>query len=92
MKIIYSHLKNIQSLIAKHNFTHFEYQLPDEYRVDVVLTNLCNSISIAHSAVDSEHFSPRVELASLKGRKLCDGKLYRMLRKKHHVLMEEIIP
>jgi deoxyribodipyrimidine photolyase-related protein len=31
--------KNIQSLIAKHNFTHFEYQLPDEYRVDVVLTN-----------------------------------------------------
>jgi deoxyribodipyrimidine photolyase-related protein len=51
--------ENIQSLIAKHNFTHFEYQLPDEYRVDVVLTNLCNSISIAHSAVDSEHFSPR---------------------------------
>jgi deoxyribodipyrimidine photolyase-related protein len=49
--------ENIQSLIAKHNFTHFEYQLPDEYRVDVVLTNLCNSISIAHSAVDSEHFS-----------------------------------
>jgi deoxyribodipyrimidine photolyase-related protein len=28
----------IQSLIA--NTTHFEYQLPDEYRVDVVLTNL----------------------------------------------------
>ena len=29
--------KNIQSLIAKDNFTHFEYQLPDEFRVDVVL-------------------------------------------------------
>jgi hypothetical protein len=38
MKIIYSHLKNIQSLIAKHNFTHLEYQLPDD--IDVVLTNL----------------------------------------------------
>jgi deoxyribodipyrimidine photolyase-related protein len=25
--------ENIQSLIAKHNFTHFEYQLPDEYRL-----------------------------------------------------------
>ena len=36
--------KNIQSLIAKHNFTHFEYQLPDEFRVDVVLKELCKSI------------------------------------------------
>jgi deoxyribodipyrimidine photolyase-related protein len=62
MKIIYSHLKNIQSLIAKHNFTHFEYQLPDEYRVDVVLTNLCNSIS-AFSSRFGTFFTSRVELA-----------------------------
>ena len=24
--------KNIKQLISKHHFTHFEYQLPDEYR------------------------------------------------------------
>lgn len=48
--------KNIESLISKNNFTHFEYQLPDEYRVDLMLKNLCNSISISSNAVDSEHF------------------------------------
>ena len=29
--------KNIQNLISEHNFTHFEYQSPDEYRVDLDL-------------------------------------------------------
>jgi deoxyribodipyrimidine photolyase-related protein len=78
---INSHLKNIQSLIAKHNFTHFEYQL-DEYRVDVVLTNLCNSISIAHSAVDSEHFSPRELAQFFEGKKtFVMENFYRMLGK-----------
>ena len=34
--------KNIQCLISKNSFTHFEYQLPDEYRVDQHLKNLWN--------------------------------------------------
>ena len=65
-KVIYIHLndknslqsfeKNIQYLILKHNFTHFQYQFPDEYRVDLDLKKLCESISITSLAIDSEHF------------------------------------
>ena len=49
--VIYLHLnddnnlqsfeKNIEALIQQHAFTQFEYQLPDEYRVDQVLRQLC---------------------------------------------------
>ena len=81
-KVIYIHLndnnnfhsfeKNIQNLILKHNFTHFEYQLPDEYRVDLDLKKLCNSISIPSSAVDTEHFfTTRNELGDFfEGKKI----------------------
>jgi deoxyribodipyrimidine photolyase-related protein len=100
-QVIYIHLndennlqsfeKNIKNLITKHNFTHFEYQLPDEYRVDLDLKNLCNSISIPNSVVDSEHFfTTRNELGEFfEGKKtfLLES-FYRMLRKKHSVLME----
>jgi deoxyribodipyrimidine photolyase-related protein len=48
--------KNIKSLIAKHQFTHFEYQQPDEFRVDTLLKELCSSIAISTAVLDSEHF------------------------------------
>ena len=55
--------KNIQQLIEKESFTHFEYQLPDEYRLDELLKNFCKSLSITTSVADSEHFmSSRNEL------------------------------
>lgn len=100
-QVIYMHLndednlqsfeKNIQSLIAKDNFTHFEYQLPDEFRVDVVLKELCKSIEISSSVIDSEHFfTSRNELEYFfEGKKtFVMENFYRMLRKKHDVLME----
>jgi deoxyribodipyrimidine photolyase-related protein len=100
-KVIYIHLndknncqsfeKNIQNLISKHNFTHFEYQLPDEYRVDLDLKNLCKSISITSSVVDSEHFfTTRNELGEFfEGKKIyLMESFYRAMRKKHNVLME----
>ncbi|KAB1154955.1 cryptochrome/photolyase family protein [Flavobacterium luteum] len=83
--------KNIENLILKLNFTHFEYQLPDEYRLDVILKNLCQSISISTALVDSEHFfTTRYELGNFfEGKKtfLLES-FYRALRKKHGVLME----
>jgi hypothetical protein len=93
MKIIYSHLKNIQSLIAKkHNFTFLSTKSSREYRL-MFLTNLVTILIKGHSAVDSEHFSTPLALAQfLKGRKLCDGKLYRMSEKTPCFLMEEITP
>ena len=83
--------KNIQNLISKYHFTHFEYQLPDEYRVDVCLKNFCKSISISNKVFDSEHFfTTRNELGDFfEGKKtFLMESFYRMLRKKHEVLME----
>ena len=82
---------NIQSLISKHQFTNFEYQLPDEYRVDEDLKQLCNAISISSISVDSEHFfTTRTELgAFFEGKKtFLMESFYRAMRKKHDVLME----
>ncbi len=83
--------KNIQNLIIKHSFTHFEYQLPDEFRVDEKLKELCKSLSISSSVIDSEHFyTSRKELENFfEGKKtfLLES-FYRALRKKHFVLME----
>lgn len=72
-QVIYFHLndstnlqafdKNLLQLIEKENFTHFEYQFPDEYRLDELLKNFCQTLSISTSVVDSEHFmSSRNEL------------------------------
>ena len=83
--------KNIENLISKYNFTHLEYQLPDEYRVDLILKNLCNSISISSTAVDSEHFfTTRNELGDFFEEKktFLMESFYRSMRKKHKVLME----
>jgi deoxyribodipyrimidine photolyase-related protein len=83
--------KNIQSLIAKHQFTHFEYQQPDEFRLDELLKKFCSTISIGTSVVDSEHFyTTRTDLADFfEGKKtFILENFYRMLRKKHDVLME----
>jgi len=83
--------KNIEFLISEYHFTNFEYQLPDEYRVDEVLINFCKTISIKNSVVDSEHFyTTRNELKTFfEGKKTFLLEFfYRALRKKHHVLME----
>ena len=83
--------KNIENLISKHNFNHFEYQFPDEYRLDELLKSFCNSLTISTSVVDSEHFyTTRTELGDFfEGKKtfLLES-FYRNLRKKHNVLME----
>ena len=87
--------KNIEFLISKHDFTHFEYQMPDEYRVDQILKNLCSTISISSAVVDSEHFfTERNELGTFfEGKKtFLMESFYHAMRKKHHVLMENDKP
>ena len=82
---------NIQNLILEHQFTHFEYQLPDEYRVDKDLIELCNTISIPSKSIDSEHFfTSRNELGDFfQGKKtFLMESFYRAMRKKHAVLMD----
>ena len=103
--VIYFHLndatnlqtfdKNIQYLIEKHQFTHFEYQLPDEYRLDELLQHFCKTLGISTSAADSEHFmSSRNELGDFfQGKKtFLMESFYRMMRKKHNVLIQDDKP
>jgi deoxyribodipyrimidine photolyase-related protein len=100
-QVIYLHLndannlqsfeKNIPFLIEKEAFTHFEYQFPDEYRLDEQLKKLCQSLSITTSVCDSEHFmSSRDELGDFfQGKKtFLMESFYHMMRKKHHILIE----
>ncbi len=80
----------ILGLVAENKFKCFEYQLPDEYRLDEQLKSICEKLSIPTKAVDSEHFyTSRNELADFfKGKKqLLMESFYRMMRKKHDVLM-----
>ena len=39
---------NLKSIISKHHIQKFEYQEPDEYRLDQDLKDFCNSIHIPH--------------------------------------------
>jgi deoxyribodipyrimidine photolyase-related protein len=63
--------KNCEALITQQGFTKFEYQLPDEYRVDEHLKRFANNLKIPYSVSDTEHFySNRGEVEGLfKGKK-----------------------
>lgn len=82
---------NCKALIETHNIQKFEYQLPDEWRVDQILQVFCQQLKLPSQAYDSEHFlSTRTELAELfKGKKtFLMESFYRKMREKHQILME----
>ena len=82
--------KNCDLLILKYNFTNFEYQLPDEYRVDEQLKKYADSLIVPTKVFDTEHFySSRSELGELfAGKKMyLMETFYRYMRKKHKVLI-----
>jgi len=81
---------NIQQLIASLSVEKFEYQVPDEYRLDIELKQLCDQLSITSSICSTEHFyTNRNELSKFfKGKKQQTMELfYRYMRKKHQVLL-----
>lgn len=81
---------NLNYLIKQHSITNFEYQLPDEYRLDQQLSNFSNSLDIKTKSVSTEHFyTKRHDLKQFfKGKKqyLMEN-FYRDMRKKHDILM-----
>ncbi|MCU0393331.1 MAG: cryptochrome/photolyase family protein [Thermoflexibacter sp.] len=83
--------KNLSFLIHQYHIEKFEYQLPDEYRLDVQLLEFCKSLSIPYESFDSEHFlTTRLEMKHFfAGKKtyLMES-FYRYMRKKHQLLME----
>lgn len=82
--------QNLSALIEKHQFEKFEYQLPDEFRLDEQLKDFCSKISITSEAYDTEHFlTTRKELSEFyEGKKeMTMEYFYRYMRKKHDVMM-----
>lgn len=82
--------QNIKLLIEQNGIQHFEYQVPDEFRLDEQLKSICGNISISSASFDTEHFlTTRDELAGFfEGKKqLLMERFYRYMRKKHHILI-----
>jgi len=82
---------NIKNTISSNNITHFEYQLPDEFRLDQMLNSFCNDLNISYQSYDTEHFlTGRDELHTFfKGKKtyLLES-YYRSLRKRYNIMMD----
>jgi deoxyribodipyrimidine photolyase-related protein len=84
---------NIKTLIKSDGFERFEYQLPDEFRLDEEMNKLCTSLDIETDVVESEHFyTGRLEMKELFDKKKSKGWLmesfYREMRKKHDLLID----
>jgi len=81
---------NLLRLIQKHKIKKFEYQLPDEYRLDKQLKEFCRDIKIDYEAFDSEHFmTSRNDLTTFfEGKKQFTMEFfYRYMRKRYGIMM-----
>ncbi len=88
---LHSFEKNLLRIVAEGAFTHFEYQLPDEYRVDEVLKLVVAKLAIPCTSSDTEHFfSTRDEFANFfAGKKqYVMENFYRYMRRKANILMD----
>ena len=86
--------QHLEKIISKYIDTtqaqKFEYQLPDEYRLDEQLKSIGNRLEIPTEGFDTEHFyTTRYELKNFfEGKKqLIMENFYRMMRKKHDIMM-----
>jgi deoxyribodipyrimidine photolyase-related protein len=82
---------NLMTIIDEEGFQRFEYQLPDEYRLDKALKTFCQQLNIGFQAVDSEHFfTKRSDLADffLGKKNYLMEFFYRELRKRFNILMD----
>lgn len=82
--------QNIKQILENNSIVRFEYQAPDEYRLETQLRTICDSIHVDSSCFDTEHFyTSREELSVFfEGKKqLLMERFYRYMRKKHDVLM-----
>ncbi|WP_299381911.1 cryptochrome/photolyase family protein [uncultured Lacinutrix sp.] len=81
---------NLNQLVKALDIENFEYQEPDEYRLDQQLVTFCKTLSIKSKVYSTEHFyTKRQDLtAFFKDKKQwIMESFYRDMRKKHDVLM-----
>ncbi len=84
--------KLIEQQVDQTGAEKFEYLLPDEYRLDKQLKEIALALSIPSESFDTEHFlTGRDTLKSFyEGKKqLVMESFYRMMRKKHNILMND---
>ncbi|MFC4633564.1 cryptochrome/photolyase family protein [Dokdonia ponticola] len=82
--------ENIKHFLKENACDAFEYQLPDEYRLDEELVRFRESGYIPTTSVDSEHFmTSRNDLSAFfEGKKQYTMEyFYRMMRKKYDLMM-----
>lgn len=87
--------RNILYLIETEGIDRFEYQEADEYRVEVELNQLCTLLPVPSDKTCSEHFfTERDAMQELfpGQEKIVMESFYRMLRRKHNILMEGTKP
>lgn len=85
----------ITQCLAAYKANKFEYLMPDEHRLDKQLREIGKNLAVAVTCCDSEHFyTERDELKRFfAGKKqFVMESFYRMMRKKHNILMVEDQP
>ncbi|SHM58706.1 deoxyribodipyrimidine photolyase-related protein [Cyclobacterium lianum] len=83
--------QNIRYLIKREDFKQFNYILPDEYRLDRQIRNICKQLEIETKSFDAEHFlSDRLAVKSFfSGKKTFLMELfYHSMREKYDILMD----
>jgi len=78
----------IHAKLKEHQCTAFEYQLPDEYRLDQQLNELAADLQCPVRAVDSEHFLTRRDAWQEYPTHRMEY-FYRQLRREYQVLMDD---
>ena len=81
---------NLDALIAHYSARAFEYQAPDEWRLDRQLADCASQLAIPGRMVDSEHFYTRRDEAALlfaERKQWLMEHFYRQMRMRHGVLM-----
>ena len=81
---------NLAALLDAHPIRRFEWQAPDEYRLDRILSSFAESLSIETVMVDTEHFyTLRAEVSThFAGSKWLMETFYRAMRRRHRILVE----
>ncbi len=86
---------NLSHLLKTEGFERFEFQLPDEYRLDQILNEFAAGLDIKYEVSDSHHFlTEREEMARFfHGRKTyLMERFYRNIRKQTGYLMDGLQP
>ncbi len=82
---------NVRALIKSHKIARFEYQLPDEYRLDQYLKVMSPALPCEINIRDTEHFmTERDEVGELFASKKQwrMESFYRHMRRKYEILMD----